>query len=84
MQREERKQVIADIIGEINTSSYEQLEEEARLVEDLKLDSINLVNLQVMVEDEFDIRFNPIEDNLSDVFETVKSLLDYIETKLEG
>lgn len=83
MQREEQRKRIADIIGEINSVSYNQLNEEDRLVEDLKLDSINLVNLQVMVEDEFDIRFNPIEDNLADVFETVGSLLDYMESKLD-
>ena len=83
MQREEQRKRIADIIGEINSVSYNKLNEEDRLVEDLKLDSINLVNLQVMVEDEFDIRFNPIEDNLADVFETVGSLLDYMESKLD-
>lgn len=83
MKREEIKQKIVKIINEIMDNSYEELREEDKLVGDLQMDSINLVNVQVMLEDEFDIRFNPIEDNLTDVFETVHNLVNYIEKKIE-
>ena len=50
------------------------------LRDDLKLDSINLVNLQVAIEDSFDIRFNPLESDLALIFKTVGSLLSFLES----
>jgi acyl carrier protein len=49
------------------------------LKEDLMLDSISLVELQVNIEDGFDIRFNPIEDDMVSVFKTISSLVAFIE-----
>ncbi len=46
---------------------------------DLKLDSLSIINLQVTIEDEFGIRFNPLETDLSEVFNTISSLIKYIE-----
>lgn len=51
-----------------------------RLRDDLKLDSINLVNLQVEIEDCFNIRFNPLETDLAFIFKTVDSLLSFLES----
>lgn len=50
-----------------------------RLKEDLKLDSINLVNLQVEIEDNFNIRFDPINMDLMSIFETIGSLTVFLE-----
>lgn len=83
MERKELMNKISEIIEEINSETYDNFSEDDNLVDDLKLDSINLVSMQVMIEDEFDIRFNPIEDDLSHVFETIGSLLHYIEVKLD-
>jgi len=52
---------------------------ESSLRNDLKLDSISIINLQILIEDEFNIRFNPIETDLSEVFKNVFSLIVYIE-----
>ncbi|MCA9734093.1 MAG: acyl carrier protein [Deferribacteres bacterium] len=52
---------------------------EHRLREDLELDSLAMVSLQVAVEDEFDIRFDPVETDLTEVFLTVGSLTKFIE-----
>ena len=52
---------------------------ESSLRNDLKLDSISIINLQILVEDEFNIRFNPLETDLSKVFNRVSSLVRYIE-----
>jgi acyl carrier protein len=49
------------------------------LREDLELDSLGMVNLQVAIEDEFDIRFDPVETDLTEVFETVESLAEFIQ-----
>lgn len=83
MDREEMKQVVLGIVNDITGASFPQIKEEDNLIENLKLDSINLVNLQVLLEDEFEIRFNPIEDNMTEVFETVHNLVDCIEKKLK-
>ena len=53
-----------------------------KLREDLELDSLAMVNLQVAIEDEFDMRFDPIENNLTEVFETVGSLMAFVESYL--
>ena len=52
---------------------------EHRLREDLELDSLDMVNLQVAVEDEFDIRFDPVETDLTEVFQTVGSLAEFLK-----
>lgn len=56
---------------------------EHRLRDDLGLDSLAMVNLQVIIEDEFDMRFDPIETDLAEVFETVESLADFLVSYLD-
>lgn len=63
-------------------TNTDQILPQHRLREDLELDSLAMVNLQVAVEDKFDIHFDPIETDLTDVFETVGSLGDFIENQL--
>lgn len=55
---------------------------EHRLRDDLELDSLAMVNLQVALEDELDMRFDPIEIDLAEVFETVESLADFLVSYL--
>ncbi len=49
---------------------------------DLGFDSITLVVLQIELEDEFHIRFNPAEDDLEKIFTTVQVISDYIKDML--
>jgi acyl carrier protein len=49
------------------------------LREDLQLDSISIINLQILIEDEFDIRFDPIENNLTEIFQTLNTLMKFLE-----
>ncbi len=53
----------------------------SKIREDLGLDSISLVNLQILVEDEFQIKFNPVEDDITRIFNTIDSLLSFIKEK---
>ena len=53
------------------------------LKNDLGFDSISLVELQILIEEEFNIRFNPIETDLSEVFKTIASLIEYLEKNIE-
>ncbi|WKZ48469.1 MAG: phosphopantetheine-binding protein [Anaerolineales bacterium] len=52
-----------------------------RLREDLNLDSLDMINLQLAIEDRLHYKFDPLENNLAEVFESVESVasfLDYI------
>ncbi len=52
--------------------------DEARLREDLGLDSLHLVELQMRVEDRFRVRFDPLDDGFIEAFETVGGLHRYV------
>jgi acyl carrier protein len=56
---------------------------ESNLKDDLGFDSISLVELQILIEEKFNIRFNPIETDLSEVFKTIASLQEYLEKNIE-
>ena len=49
---------------------------------DLGFDSIMLVVLQIELEDEFHIRFNPVKDVLENIFTTVRMISGYIQEML--
>lgn len=55
----------------------------ARLREDLELDSIHLVELQVLVEDAFEVRFDPADEGFLDAFDSLGALAAYV-ARLEG
>lgn len=75
----------ADILREINTLAQEkvgyqgELHPDQRLVEDLKLDSLNLLTLATEVEDHFRICLDE-EDEAA--LETVGDLVNLVEKKL--
>lgn len=50
------------------------------LRKDLGFDSLAIVHLQVAIEDEFEIRFDPVNTDFITVFETVGSLSDFLST----
>ena len=52
-----------------------------RLREDLNLDSLDMINLQLAIEERLHYKFDPLENNLAEIFESVESVasfLDYI------
>ena len=56
-----------------------KITKDSRLREDLELDSLSLVNLQVKLEDELEIRFDPVEMDLTQTFKTVGTLVSFLE-----
>lgn len=81
MKRAEILGILENMVNDINEGKVHNVTEQSNLLKDLGMDSINLVNLQVMIEDEFHIYFNPMEDKLTETFETMHSLIDKIEEK---
>jgi len=61
----------------------ENIKMKSTIREDLQLDSISIINFQVLIEDEFDIIFNPMETDLVEVFTTISSLYKYVKMELD-
>lgn len=62
-----------------NEEAFEQLTEETDFIRDLKINSANLVDIILDVEDEFDIE---IDNDSMEKMLSVKSALEIIELKL--
>ena len=62
-----------------NEEAFEQLTEETDFIGDLKINSANLVDIVLDVEDEFDIE---IDNDSMEKMLSVKSALEIIELKL--
>jgi acyl carrier protein len=58
-------------------------ETQARLREDLGLDSLHLVEFQVAIEDAFRVTFDPADEEFLDAFSTIGSLETYVRYLLK-
>lgn len=61
----------------------DDLEYETSLVNDLGMESVNIVMLQVELEDEFNIEFDPLNNDFFEIFRTVGSVCRAIEELTE-
>lgn len=76
------KELIAEIL-ENDILQPEQIEDTANIVEDIGLDSLQLINLMLRTEDEFGIEID--FDNLDmKNLESVQAFCDYIASCKEG
>lgn len=78
MKESEIYQSIKELIMELFHIEENEILSNKRFREDFCLDSINMVNLQVSVEDRFDIRFDPVSTDLTEVFNSVDTLTKFI------
>lgn len=86
MKNEEILEKVINIIIE----NFPQLEEiqdllwnqSTRLADDLQLDSFSIITLQVAIEDNFHIQFDPLEDDFVEIFCTMGQLVDFVDRKL--
>ena len=62
-----------------NQEAFKNLSEETDFIKDLKINSANLVDIILDVEDEFDIEFD--NDSMEKML-SVKAAIDVIKTKL--
>ena len=70
------KEKILHMIGEQFNVDVDDLHEDTSFVDDLNADSIELVELVMSIEDEFDIQ---VEDEALEKLQTIGDVLDYIE-----
>lgn len=72
------KDRILEIIAEQFHVNVEDLEEDTNFVDDLNVDSIELLELVMAIEDEFDIE---LDDDVLENITTVGDVLDFIDEK---
>ncbi len=88
------QQEILAIIKEKCAFEYSSVAKEEVLLEtdikkELGMDSIAILILQITIEDRFQMRFNPLKDDLGQVFTTAERLGNYVwecikDEKYEG
>lgn len=69
---------LKDLVLEVSEDKDLVITEESKLLTDLKLNSLDLINLVCTVEDEFDIE---IPDKKLKTFITVGDVIDYIKSQ---
>ncbi len=81
MKREEVLEKVREIIADKLGVDIDDVVEEASLLEDLQADSLDLVDLVMVFEEEFDIK---IEDEELEKIKTVKDVVDGIMSKISA
>lgn len=72
---------VRSAICDVLARDVAELDEEARLFEDLALDSTMVIELLMALEDTTDLTIDP-DELQPEVFQTVGSLADYVESGL--
>ena len=80
MNREEIIETINNFLIEELELDAERLKDDARLKEDLKIDSLDFVDIAVIVEEHFKIKIKPEE--MKNV-KLLSQFYDYIENKMK-
>ncbi len=80
MNREEIIETINNFLIEELEIDAERLKDDARLKEDLKIDSLDFVDIAVIVEEHFKIKIKPEE--MKNV-KLLSQFYDYIENKMK-
>ncbi|MDO5713229.1 MAG: acyl carrier protein [Tissierellia bacterium] len=70
------REKILSMIGEQFNVDVNDLTEDTNFMDDLNADSIELVELVMSIEDEFEIQ---VEDEVLEQLKTIGDVLDYIE-----
>lgn len=78
MSREEILEQVADVIVEQLGAEREKITENATFIEDLAADSLDVVELIMSLEEKFEIE---IPDSDAEKINTVKDVIDYIQSK---
>ncbi len=80
MSRNEIIEKLRSIVEMVTESEIEgKLSEDARLIEDIGLNSVGIIYIVVGIEDEFSIRFDGV--GFGD-FKTIGDVVNYIEKKI--
>lgn len=74
-------EVLKEIIVEVKDVTPEEIELESRFNEDLNADSLDVVEMLMLLEERYDIE---IPEEEAENMKTVKDVVNYIENRLES
>lgn len=77
--REDLKEKVIEILAEFTELNKENIEEHTSLIADMDLNSLDVINVVVAFEEEFDI---DIPDRIISDFVTVKNIMEYLEQQV--
>jgi acyl carrier protein len=75
------REIFENLITQHTGVNRLEFNDDTSLANDLGLDSLSIAMLYPDIEDTFNIKFSPIEDNLGEIFKTVGSLWKFIESR---
>ncbi|ABR31382.1 acyl carrier protein [Thermosipho melanesiensis] len=81
MKREELLRQVSKILAEKLDVPIEDIDESSHIIDDLGADSLDVVDLVMILEDEYGIK---IEDEELEQISTIEDLLNILEPKLKG
>ena len=81
MTRQEMEKRVAAIIVDRMCVGPEEVVDDARLKEDLNMDSLDNIDLVIKLENDFSVSFTDRETDSMDTW-TVKDVYDHLESKL--
>lgn len=76
---EKIKELLAEILSENTPVSADEIDENASLLDEVGLDSLQLINFILRVEDEFDIEID-FENLDQDHLASVKAFADFVKS----
>ena len=79
MTPEELSSKIKSVVVDKRGVKPEQVTDDANFIDDLGADSLDLVELVMALEDEFDVE---IPDEDAEKLKTVKTVLEYVQSKI--
>lgn len=79
MTRDEFAAKLGDLVQELAGLDAARVVGDARLVDDLDLDSIAVAELATAIEQRFDVK---VSDSVIETFKTVGDILDYVVPRL--
>lgn len=79
MNKEQLDQIVKDIITDVVNTESNLINDDSNLKDDLRIDSLNIIEVVMKIEQKFNI---VIYDNEIDEIKTFKYLVDTIQEKL--
>lgn len=79
--RENMYEILSNIIVEQLEIKKDEIEKNSKFIEDLKADSLDIVEMVMKVEELYDIE---VDDDVASSIVTVQDVLDYLNSQLDS
>lgn len=79
MTRDEFAAKLAELVQELSGIDAARVSEDARLIDDLDLDSIAVAEVATAIQERFGV---PVSDGVIETFKTIGDIIDYVVLRL--